>query len=263
MFFCWLVGFFFCFLPLRPHGIFVNFTLNLLCLMCFLYQWKQEHRDLSQKTMSPTTFSFCPAQASYQSQNSADSITLYTVHSSSILLSEVSSLLAWITVTIFWAPCQLLYPLQSFLQKQTVNLMKCTSPLQWLHNNTRVTFRCHAYHSRPGLSQPLLNDTFSPLSTSLLMFLISVCCQLQIGTCHWYFPSTLQGLSHVLLQCWQPLKGVHRGEKKWGTLCSGKIWQNRSSDRHYQKSILWVQFLYLFMSRKALKCFMVMTALHD
>ena len=157
----------------------------------------------------------------------------------------------------------LLYPLQSFLQKQTVNLMKCTSPLQWLHNNTRVTFRCHAYHSRPGLSQPLLNDTFSPLSTSLLMFLISVCCQLQIGTCHWYFPSTLQGLSHVLLQCWQPLKGVHRGEKKWGTLCSGKIWQNRSSDRHYQKSILWVQFLYLFMSRKALKCFMVMTAPHD
>ena len=25
MFFCWLVGFFFCFLPLPPHGIFVNF----------------------------------------------------------------------------------------------------------------------------------------------------------------------------------------------------------------------------------------------
>ena len=231
--------------------------------MCFLYQWKQEHRYLCQKTTSPTTFSFCSAQASHQSWNSADSITLHTVHSSSILLSQASSLLAWITVTISWASCQLLYPLQSFLQKQTVNLLKCTSPLQWLHNNIRITFKCHAYHSRPGLSQPLLSDPFSPLSPSSLYFsfqsVVNYKLALAIGTCH----LPLQGLRRVLLQCWQSLKGAHSGETKWGTLCSAKVWQNRSSDRHYQKPVLWAQFLHLLMSRKALKCFMVITAPHD
>ena len=33
----------------------------------------------------------------------------------------------------------------------------------------------------------------------------------------------------------------------------GENWQNRSSDRYFQEPILWAQFLYLLISRKALK----------
>ena len=36
-------------------------------------------------------------------------------------------------------------------------------------------------------------------------------------------------------------------------MCWGKDWQNRSSDRCFQEPILWAQFLYLLISRKALK----------
>ena len=52
---------------------------------------------------------------------------------------------------------------------------------------------------------------------------------LSIGTCH----LPLQGLNRVLLQLLAfntPLKRVQDGEKKWGTLCSGKNGQNGSSD---------------------------------
>ena len=56
-----------------------------------------------------------------------------------------------------------------------------------------------------------------------------------------------------------PLKGVQDGEQEWACLCSGKTWQNRSSDRYFQKLIVWAQFLYCLISRKALKSFMVMT----
>ena len=52
---------------------------------------------------------------------------------------------------------------------------------------------------------------------------------LSIGTCH----LPLQGLYLVLLQLLAfntPLKRVHDGEKKWGTLCSWKNGQNGSSD---------------------------------
>ena len=39
----------------------------------------------------------------------------------------------------------------------------------------------------------------------------------------------------------------------------GKNWKGKFSDRHFQEPILCAQFLYLFISRKALKSFMVMT----
>ena len=58
-----------------------------------------------------------------------------------------------------------------------------------------------------------------------------------------------------------PLKGVQGGEQKWGTRCSEKNWQNRSSDRYFQEPILWAQFLYLLISRKALKSFMIYKSL--
>ena len=46
-------------------------------------------------------------------------------------------------------------------------------------------------------------------------------------------------------------------EQKRGTLGSGKNWQNWSSDSYFQELVLWTQFLYLLISRKAQKYFMV------
>ena len=45
--------------------------------------------------------------------------------------------------------------------------------------------------------------------------------------------------------------------QKWGTLCSGENRQNRSSDSYFQELVLWTQFLYLLISRKAQEYFMV------
>ena len=56
--------------------------------------------------------------------------------------------------------------------------------------------------------------------------------------------------------CWPstPPGKEFRVEQIWGTLYSGKIWQNRSSDsRYFQEPILWAQFSYLLISRKARK----------
>ena len=51
-------------------------------------------------------------------------------------------------------------------------------------------------------------------------------CQLKTDTCH------LQRLNHGRCNCWlsTPLKGVQGENQEWGTLCSGKNWQNRPSD---------------------------------
>ena len=47
-------------------------------------------------------------------------------------------------------------------------------------------------------------------------------------------------------------------EQKWGTLCSGKNWQNRFSDGQlFQESTLCAQFLYLSIYKKTLKSFRV------
>ena len=81
--------------------------------------------------------------------------------------------------------------------------------------------------------------------------------QLQIGTCR----LPLQGLNHAAADFQHLLKGVQGGEQKWGALWSGKNWQDRSSDRCFQELIVWVQFLFLFISRKALKSFTVTTLL--
>ena len=54
---------------------------------------------------------------------------------------------------------------------------------------------------------------------------------LAMGICH--LPLLIPRLNQVLLQLLtfqHPLKGVQGGEQKWGTLCSGKNWQDRSSD---------------------------------
>ena len=53
-------------------------------------------------------------------------------------------------------------------------------------------------------------------------------CQLKTDTCH----LRLQRLNHGRCNCWlsTPLKGVQGENQEWGTLCSGKNWQNRPSD---------------------------------
>ena len=66
--------------------------------------------------------------------------------------------------------------------------------------------------------------------------------------------------------CWPPapLEGAQDGEQKWGTLCSPKPGRTGLQIvRYSQELIFWAQFLYLLVSRKALKSFMVMTVSHD
>ena len=74
-----------------------------------------------------------------------------------------------------------------------------------------------------------------------------------------HLPSTSTRIQSCATAHEQNLKEVQGGERKWGTLCSGKNWPNRSLDRHFQELILWAQFLYLLISRKALKSFIVTT----
>ena len=53
-------------------------------------------------------------------------------------------------------------------------------------------------------------------------------------------------------------------EKKWGTLCSRKTAKTGLQIvRYTQELILWAQFLYLLISRKVLKFFMVQIVSHD
>ena len=53
-----------------------------------------------------------------------------------------------------------------------------------------------------------------------------------------------------------PLKSSgRRAEMKHSVLREGKSWQDRSSDRYFQKPILRAQFVYLPIARKALKSF--------
>ena len=71
-------------------------------------------------------------------------------------------------------------------------------------------------------------------------------CQLQVGTCHGYLSSTSTSIKQCAVataELQHLLKGVQGGEQKWSTLCSGENWQDRYSDRYFQKPILWAQFL--------------------
>ena len=100
----------------------------------------------------------------------------------------------------------------------------------------------------------------SPLEhkIALITTLNKSLCQLQTGTCH----LPLQGLNQVPLQLMtfnSPWKKFT--VKTWGTVYTGKNWQNSSSDIYLQELILWAQVLHLQITRKAPKSFMVMSAL--
>ena len=87
--------------------------------------------------------------------------------------------------------------------------------------------------------------------------------QLQIGTCH----LLLYGLYHVLFQLltsnilWKAFRVESRNE----ALCA----QGKTSRvslqlvRYFHELILWAKFLFLFISRKTLKSFMLTTIAHD
>ena len=83
-------------------------------------------------------------------------------------------------------------------------------------------------------------------------------CQLQLalasGTCH----PPLPGLNHVLLQLLTSNTPWRSPEWRAETRHSvfWENWQGRSSNRYSWELILWAQFLYLLISRKALKSFM-------
>ena len=85
-------------------------------------------------------------------------------------------------------------------------------------------------------------------------------CQLQIGTCH----LPLQGLNHMLLQLltfdtpWKEFRVEGRNEALCALGKTGKT--GLQIVRYFQEPILWAHFLYLLLSRKALKSFMVMSA---
>ena len=56
-----------------------------------------------------------------------------------------------------------------------------------------------------------------------------------VSATNWHLPSTsTRTKSHAAAAAdfQLPLKGVQGGEQKWGPPCSGKNWQNRSSDSH-------------------------------
>ena len=86
-------------------------------------------------------------------------------------------------------------------------------------------------------------------------------CELQIGTCHEYLPST----STRIESCASAAANLQHTwkESMMEMRCSvlkGKTGRTGlQTVRYFQELILWAQFLYLPISRKALKFFMVIT----
>jgi len=83
-----------------------------------------------------------------------------------------------------------------------------------------------------------------------------------MSTTNWYWSfASMMIISYVDFQ--HPWEKVQGGYQEWGTLCSGKNWQNGSSDRYFQELILRTQFFYLLITRKVLKSFMVTCGSYD
>ena len=68
-----------------------------------------------------------------------------------------------------------------------------------------------------------------------------------LSTANWHLPSTsrIKSCAAVAADFQHLLREVQGGEQKWGPLCPGKTWEDRSSDRDSQEPILWAQILYL------------------
>ena len=72
--------------------------------------------------------------------------------------------------------------------------------------------------------------------------------QLKTDTCH----LCLQRLNHGHCNCWPStlLKGVQDENQEWGTLYSGKNWQNRPSERDLFRRFYESQCLHLLIHRE-------------
>ena len=88
-------------------------------------------------------------------------------------------------------------------------------------------------------------------------------CKPQTGTCHGHLPSTLTRMKLCAATAddlQHPLKEFRMGSRHEPLYASGTLaGQVFSQLRYSQELILWTQFLYILISRKALKSFMVMT----
>ena len=88
---------------------------------------------------------------------------------------------------------------------------------------------------------------------------------LAMGTCH----LPLHGFNHVLLQLltfnilWKEFRMQCRNEAVCAGLGVGTSRTGLQIVRYSQEPILWDQFLYLLISRKVLKSFIVTTVSHD
>ena len=68
---------------------------------------------------------------------------------------------------------------------------------------------------------------------------------LLMSTTNWHLPSPSTGVKScdaAAADLQHPMKEARGGDQKRGTVCFGKNWQTRSSDRHVQETILGPQF---------------------
>ena len=77
----------------------------------------------------------------------------------------------------------------------------------------------------------------------------------------WHLPSTSVRIQLCAADLQYSLKRVQGGKHTWGTLCSGKNWQGRSSDTQIFSETNFMSPI--LVSRKTLKSFMVGTAPHN
>ena len=89
-------------------------------------------------------------------------------------------------------------------------------------------------------------------------------CQLRTGIFYWHLPSTSTRIKSCVAAAadfQHPLKGVQVESKNEALCALGKTGRTRLQIvRYFQEPILWAQFLYLFISGKVLKSFMVTSA---
>ena len=88
-----------------------------------------------------------------------------------------------------------------------------------------------------------------------------------MSTENWHLWSTsirIKSCTAVAADLQYPLKGVQHGEQKKGTLCSGKHWQDRSSDGQiFSGANFMSPNLVSPHNYKSIKSFMVTTVPHD
>ena len=99
--------------------------------------------------------------------------------------------------------------------------------------------------------------------------LIQIICGtvMQLSITNWHLPSTstrIKLCATAAAGFQHPLKEVQGREQKWITPCPGKTGRaGLLAVSYFQNPILWAQFLYLPISRKALKSFLRTTVPHD